>query len=336
MKIMITGGAGFIGSQIGWFLSNRGHEITLLDNMSYGHEDNLTIDGKQIGTFIEDDIRSEDFDKHVAGMDAVIHLAGIAPLPDCQTSPYWAYDNNVGGTLNVFESCRKNNISKVIFASTSAVYENCSNMPFVEEIVEKEPDLIYPMTKRNCEWICKSYSDNYGLDIVTLRFFNTYGPHQDFKRKHPPLMGYITKCLLENTNPTFHSDGHQKRDYIYVDDISRMVEIILSKDSLSGEVFNVSSGNSFSVRDIYEVYQEKFDINLPATFQEAEKFWDRYPELYEGSNPLSKDRLVKEVNKSSVGSYSKAEKILGWTPQVSLEDGIRACVDYAKKIKGSQ
>jgi UDP-glucose 4-epimerase len=330
MNVLITGGAGFIGSQIGWHLRQSGHTVTVLDNMSYGKDDNLKVNDEWVfDRFVRDDIRSERFAQHCEGMDVVIHLAGIAPLPDCQLHPRAAYDNNVLGTLNVLNSCRNTGVQKVIFSSTSAVYENCNTYPLVEDSVEKEPNLIYSMSKKACESICSSYVENYDMDIVTLRFFNVYGPHQDFKRKHPPLMGYITKCLMQDIEPKFFSDGNQKRDYVYVDDVIRMVELIMPRTDISGEIFNVCTGTAYSVREIYEKYQLAFGKTLLPSFNDSTKFWDKYPQLFEGDKPLSKERLIKEVDKYSLGSYNKAKELLGWEPQTSLQDGIQNCVKYA-------
>ena len=329
---MITGGAGFVGSQIGLHLRNSGHTVTLLDNMSYGKKDNLEVDSKKVyDKFILDDIRNTTFEEHCKGIDVVIHLAGIAPLPECQSAPIKAYDNNLLGTLNVLESCRKVGVKKIIFSSTSAVYENCEIYPLTEDKMEKEPDLIYSMSKRACELACQSYTQNYKMDITVLRFFNVYGPHQDFMRKQPPLMGYITKCLLGNMTPTFYSDGNQKRDYVYIEDIFRMVDLILDSSNSGGEIFNVCTNKAYSVKEIYDLYQKKFGIYREPVFEPSANFWDRYPELFEGTYPLSKKRLIKEVDKYSLGSYNKVKDILGWEPKISLEDGIEKCIAYAKK-----
>ena len=334
MNILITGGAGFIGSQLGAHFRALGHRVIIIDNMSYGKEDNLRINNEWVyDKFILDDIRSEKMPQYCQDADVVIHLAGIAPLPDCQLSPVFAYDNNVVGTLNVLEACRKENVKKVIFSSTSAVYENCTEYPLSEEGPKEPPDLIYSMSKRNCELLCSSYVENYNMDIVTLRFFNVYGPHQDFKRKQPPLMGYITKCLIDDVTPIFYSNGHQKRDYVYVDDVIGMIDTILSRNDISGETFNVCTNKAYSVREIYDIYQNAFDKSLSPKFNDSTKFWDKYPQLFEGQYPLSKNRLIKEVDKYSLGSYNKAKRLLDWEPKISLEVGIKNCVEYATKTK---
>lgn len=341
MKILITGGAGFVGSQVSWYFKQLGNEIWLLDNMSYGNMDNLVVDGKEVGHFfIEADIRDGDMDEWCEDIDVVIHLAGVAPLPDCQMNPMNAYDNNVVGTLNVLEACRKTNVKKVIFASTSAIYENCNAVPFVEWDIPTGPDLIYSMSKQACESICKAYVRNYGMDITMMRFFNVYGPHQDFRRKQPPLMGYIIKCMLEDKKPTFYSTGHQSRDYIYINDVARLMHMIIDGENadgepvnLAGQVFNACTGHAHSVREIYDMYQQEFEKQIEPSFDDSTKFWDKYPSLFEGSSPLNKERLVKEVNKHSLGSYKNANEILGWEPKVSMREGIAECVRYAKQLK---
>tara|TARA_Y100000310_G_scaffold343517_1_gene451566 strand:+ start:1489 stop:2502 length:1014 start_codon:yes stop_codon:yes gene_type:complete len=330
MNILITGGAGFVGSQVGHYLEERGHTIYLFDNMSYGHVDNLSIDGHPIGEFIRGDVREgcEDLLREKE-IEAVLHFAGVAPLPDCQSDPYNAIDNNVAGTARVLESCRLAGVKKIIFASTSAMYEKCKDTPFREYQIENPPDLIYAVTKLQCELLCQSYVKNYNMDIVSLRFFNVYGPHQDFKRKQPPLMGYIIKSLLNKEVPTFFSDGNQKRDYIYITDLANMVERVLGKDDLAGDIFNVCSAEVKSVKEIYALYQQEFGSHIDPVFSEPEHFWDKYESLFVEPYSLSKNRIVEEVNKFSVGSYQRARRKLGWEPRVSYEEGIKRCVAFA-------
>jgi nucleoside-diphosphate-sugar epimerase len=313
--------------------------------MSYGHEDNLVVDGEDVGhLFIEADVRDENMYEWCEGIDVVIHLAAVAPLPDCQMNPMYAYDNNVIGTLNTIEACRKNGVKKIVFASTSAIYENCKVVPFRECDDGIGPDLIYSMSKKACEDICKSYVKNYGMDITMMRFFNVYGPHQDFRRKHPPLMGYIVKCLLAD-DPTFYSDGNQSRDYIYIDDLARLMHMIVDgKDiegrsvNVAGSTINACTGKAYSVREIYDMYQQEFAKQIEPSFDDSTKFWDKYPSLFEDKYSLDKARLIKEVNKHSLGSYGTALDVLGWEPTVPMQEGITKCVRYAKHkaIKGAR
>ena len=182
----------------------------------------------------------------------------------------------------------------------------------------------------HCEMLCDNYVETYGMDIVCLRLFNVYGPHQDYRRKHPPLMGYIIKCLINNTTPIFFSDGEQRRDYIHVLDLARCFEKVLETDSISGEKFNVCTGKTLSVREIYSLFKKEFNSPLVPKFEESEKFWDKYESLFVGPYPLSKERVKEEVNKISIGSYDKAKSILGWSPQITPEQGVKDCVNFAK------
>ena len=330
-KILITGGAGFIGSQLGYQLYKKGHDIILLDNMSFGHEDNLTVNGEKFGEFILDDVRNKSIFKYFKDVDYVYHFAGIAPLPNCQSDPYEAISVNVAGTANVFEACRLNNIKRIIFASTSAIYENNKSTPF-KESDKTNPDLIYATTKLQCEHLCNSFSSVYNMDIVTLRFFNVYGPHQDFKRKHPPLTGYLIKSFMVGETPILHSDGYQKRDYVYIDDLINICDIVMTHNKAKGETFNVSSGYALSVRDIVSLISSNFSNPIKPIYQEASKFWDKYPELFKGKYPMKIKRLEEEVRKYSLGCPSKSEKMLGWKSLTPPEIGFKNSVEYAKNM----
>lgn len=330
-KILITGGAGFIGSQLGYSLHNKGHEVLLLDNMSFGHEDNLIIDGNKFGTFILDDIRNKSLFKHCKEVDYVFHFAGIAPLPNCQENPYEAVEINVAGTANVLEACRVNGVKRVIFASTSAIYENNNIFPCKEED-KTNPDLIYATTKLQCEHLCNAFTNSYNMEIVCLRFFNVYGPHQDFKRKQPPLIGYLIKEFMTGNTPILHSDGNQKRDYVYIDDLLDICNIVMLHKKAPGNTFNVSSGISISVKDIVNEISKNFQDTPIPKYRSADLFWEKYPSLFEGKYPLKIDRLNKEVNKYSKGCVLKSNKVLGWKAKTSLEKGFENTVKYAKKI----
>jgi UDP-glucose 4-epimerase len=330
-RILITGGAGFIGSQLGYKLHNEGNEVILLDNMSSGHKDNLTINGEKFGKFIMDDIRNNSLFDHLKNVDYVFHLAGIAPLPNCQENPYEAIDINVAGTANVLEASRVNGVKRVIFASTSAVYENNKITPF-KESDKINPDLIYATSKLQCEKLCNSFIKTYEMEIVILRFFNVYGPHQDFKRKQPPLIGYLIREFMKNNSPILHSDGNQKRDYIYIDDLIELCQIVMLHSKAPNEIFNVSSGEVISVKKIVDLISTNFKNTKPPIFREASKFWEKYPKLFKGKYPLKLERLESEVKKFSLGCPHKSKQILGWEAKTSFTDGFKNSVNYAKNM----
>jgi len=329
-KILITGGAGFIGSQLGYYLSNE-HDVYLLDNMSHGNEDNLEIRGEKFGTFIEADIRDKNFEKYTEGMDYVVHLAGLSSLPLCQSEPMYAMDVNVSGTANVLEACRISNVERVVFASTGAIYENNLEPPFREEDAV-EPFLVYPTSKYQAEKLCETYEICYGMDIVRLRFFNVYGPHQDFKRKQPPFTGYLLKQFLNKESISVFSDGEQRRDYVHIDDLTNLIEICMTHENAKNRVFNACSGNSYSVNEIAMTMMGLFNINVDMTYRDSKTYWDNYPTLHESSFPMRRLIVSDEVDKYCLGSTEKTEELLGWKAEVSLEEGLQTLVDYAKEI----
>ena len=217
MKILITGAAGFIGSQLAYRFFKRGEEVVILDNFSYGHMDNLEFPDK---SFADEILRMDIRDR--AGIesllkngdvDYVYNIAGVAPLPDCQIDPANAVDNNVTGFVNVLEMARRYGVKKVIQASTNAIYENEVVFPTVETDF-RQPTLIYPNTKYCAERFAQSFCDTYGMNVTCMRFANVYGPHIDCLRKQPPFVAYMIRELFYGRTPVFHSDGTQRRDYI--------------------------------------------------------------------------------------------------------------------------
>lgn len=329
MKVLITGGAGFIGSQLGYYLHQMGHEILLLDDLSFGVLDNLEIDGQKFGTFIQDDVRNATIFDHIKGVDVVYHFAAIAPLPVSQVDPGRGFSVNMAGWANVLEACRRAKTPKVILASTSAVYENSSLTPFKEHY-DINPHMTYSLTKKHAEELANAYIKLYNMDITILRFFNVYGPHHDFRRKSPPLIAYLIKCMMLNEVPILHSDGEQRRDYVYVDDVCLMCEMVLTHPYSKGQTFNVASNTVVSVTEIYHEIAELFKSNIQPIFRDPSLLWDKYPELELGYS-ISPFFITRETNKFSQGSYTKANMILGWEPQTSFKDGIAKTVEYAVK-----
>lgn len=229
MRILLTGAAGGIGSTLGHYLHKKGHQLTLVDNLRNGYSENLLISKKTFGDFYNQDIRDPQLvDKLIDLYDCIIHLAAITALPDCESDVIDTINTNVAGTANIMECARKWNVPHVIFASTSAIYENNKEQIFTENL-EVNPHLWYSLSKKMAEEVCESYRVNYGMSITTLRFFNVFGPRQDIHRNHPPLINYIVRELKNNDTPILHSNGEQKRDYIHVDDVVKLIDICLEK-----------------------------------------------------------------------------------------------------------
>jgi UDP-glucose 4-epimerase len=334
-KIVVTGGAGFIGSQLSKSFVDEGHDVLLLDNMSYGYLDNLVIDGKTFGRFLGVDICSPDLGKHFEGADCVFHFAGISALPVCQERPQYAMQVNVGGTANVLEAARLAGVRRVIFASTGAIYENNTDFP-TKESDPVYPALTYAVSKYQAEQLCNSYGALYGMEIVILRYFNVYGPHQDFMRLSPPLMSYLIRELLADRQPVLHSDGTQERDCIYVDDVNRLNRLCMEHPRAPGQIFNVGSGVATSVRKVYEIIARAMSSRIEPAYRPATKFWDAYPKLFESRYPLKPEVIEREVRKHSLADATKSREMLGWRAEVSIEEGLTRTAKYAMKLAGKK
>jgi len=332
-KILITGAAGFIGSQLAYRLWKEKNELILIDNFSYGSKDNLIFDDYDFtDEVINMDIRSKDGIAKILSkgdIDYIYHIAGIAPLPDCQMNPQEAVDVNVTGTVNILENARKFGVKKIIFASTNAIYENVNEFPTKEEGFQL-PTLIYPNTKYVAERFCESYCKTYDMNITCLRFANVYGPHIDCLRKQPPFVGYMIRELFYNRVPIFHSDGKQRRDYIYVDDLIDLA--ILAQNHKGFDCVNVCSNTNYSVNELYDIACEIMDKNIKADYITSDNYWNKYPDLYMGKYPIKNDILEHEVNKYSLCDNNYAKDKYGWKPKISIEEGLRNSIEYEIKL----
>lgn len=328
MKILLTGAAGGIGSTLGHYLFAKNHELTLVDNLRNGYIENLIINNQKFGNFIKIDICNSELSNVLIGKyDCIIHLAAITSLPDCEMNSMEAININVAGTVNILECARRWNVPHIIFSSTSAVYENNKEEVFTEDL-DVNPTLFYSLSKKMAEDICNSYRNNYGMNITTLRFFNVFGPRQDINRKNPPLINYIVKELKNGSIPILHSNGTQKRDYIHVDDVVRLVDICLDKKP--NDTFNVCTNTLISVNEILDCICEIFGSNIKPIYRDSSKLWDTYPELFKANYPLSKEIVSKETNKYSRGSYDKAKYLLDWTPNTDIKKLIKEITLHLK------
>jgi nucleoside-diphosphate-sugar epimerase len=260
-----------------------------------------------------------------AGVDCVFHLAGIAALPVCQGDPREAYDVNVAGTGAVLEAARRAGVRRVVFASTSAVYERTTSALLREDDVIA-PDLVYACTKQAAEALCSGYALNYGLDIVVCRFFNVFGPHQDVLRASPPFTSYVARELAHDRSPVLYNDRTDvRRDYVHVSDVVGLLgRIMRDGASHAADVFNVCSGVGHSVPELYDAFRTVSGKSIDATYRDPAEFWNRYPMLFAGTHPLSRQRVIEEVYKTAVGSNAKAREAFGWEPQLDLVAGARS------------
>ena len=235
------------------------------------------------------------------------------------------------GTIKICENIKKYGSGGIVFASTSAIYENNKEYPFFEDQFV-DPHLIYSQTKQFSEKYLESMFKAYKVPYMALRFFNVIGPYQNYKRKSPPLVNYIVRELLNDRQPILHSDGKQERDYVSVHDVCNALasSITLLKDN-SG-IYNICSGELFSVSGLFEIIKMNVGSSLRPIFRESKKLWNEYTEQNEYKYPIDPMIIERETNKLSFGNSDKFKKVSGWEPKMKISDAIQEIIEISKKV----
>ena len=249
-SVLVTGGAGFIGSHLVPRLLELGHSVTVLDNLSTGKLENLdgVLDHPKF-VFQRGDIRDKTIPNEVFdGVDSVIHLAALIDISASVADPIQNHEVNVDGTFNMLHAAIKHNVKKFVFASSTAVYGDAKTLPLQENIA-LHPISPYAASKVAGEAYCSAFASCFGLETIVLRFFNIYGPRSE----NSPYSGVITKFLqkiIKGEVLTIDGDGEQTRDFIHVSDIVKAVILALEQEGLKGEVFNVCTGVPTSINQL--------------------------------------------------------------------------------------
>lgn len=306
---LVTGGAGFIGSHIVDRLVENGFEVTVLDDLSSGQMENIADHtGKNGFHFVEGDIRDrETVNKAVQGVDVVFHEAAFVSGPQSVEHPQLTNDVNVNGTLNLLEASVKFDLKRFLYASSAAVYGEQESLPIAEDAT-LNPMSPYAASKLAAEFYVESYHRTYGLDAVCLRYFNVYGPRQ----RYGPYAAVITTFvdqLMKNKRPAIHGDGGQTRDFINVEDVVN-ANMLAMKNGCSGEIFNVASGSPLTINKLFKILQDLMDKK-------------QINPVYDAPRPFD----IRE----SCGDISKAKKVLGFKPKVSVEKGLLGFIEFQKE-----
>lgn len=307
---LVTGGAGFIGSHLTAALLARGDRVRVLDNFSTGRRENLAGLAGPL-TIIEGDLR----DPHrvaeaVRGVDFVFHQAAMISVPQSMLDPQTCFDVNVRGTLTLLEAARQASVSQVVFASSCAVYGNSKELP-LREITPLAPLSPYAASKQVIEIDAGMYTRAYDLPVVSLRYFNVFGPRQSPDSDYAAVIPIFVRRLLSGQPPTVHGDGHQKRDFVFVADVVRANLLAAESQDAPGGVFNVCGGKETSLLDLLETLSEILPGAPPPQFTPP-----RPGDIYR-----------------SLGDPAHAAQVLGFHTQVSLAEGLAQTVEWMKRVK---
>jgi len=299
MRYLVTGGAGFIGSNTVDELVRRGHGVVVLDDLSSGKEDNLAEVRSKI-TFMKGSITDiEVVQKAMVQADYVIHLAARTSVPRSVKDPVDTNRINVDGTLNVLVAARDNKVKRVVFAASSSAYGDTPTLPKSEDM-QPVPISPYGVTKYVGELYAQTFGRCYGLENVCLRYFNIFGPRQDPDSPYSGVLSRFSAAFLESTPPVVFGDGEQTRDFTYVDNAVQANILACEAPSASGRTFNVGTGSSVSLNQVLLMLQKASGKTLETKYEPAREGDIR--------DSLADIRLAKEF--------------LGYEPAVLFDEGL--------------
>ncbi len=298
MNILITGGAGFIGSRIATQLISAGHTVTIFDNLSTGAKSNVPGQAKLILADLRD---AAAVDAAVQGQDAVVHLAAQAIVPESVADPRKAFDINLLGGQNLLDAMRAHGVNRLVHSSTAAVYGTPTKIPIAEDD-PKIPINPYGATKYAFEQLLHAYHTCYGFNVIMFRYFNPYGPTEIHDPETHAIPNFIRAALARKPIPLYWN-GQQTRDFFFVEDIARAHVMGLEKDGF--HAYNLGSGTGYVVRDVVNKISEI--AGLPITTKDL------------GQRAGDPPRLLADI--------TKVQKELGWKPEISLEDGLRLTIE---------
>ncbi|MBV9295775.1 MAG: SDR family oxidoreductase [Acidobacteriaceae bacterium] len=304
-RYVVTGGAGFIGSALVRVLLARGHRVHVIDNLSTGNLDNLEEVADEI-TVHEIDIR--DYDRLapvIAGAARVFHLAAIPSVPKSIQHPVPSHDANINGTFNVLRAAVEGKAGRVIYAGSSSAYGETEKLPKSEGMAV-EPKSPYAVQKLLGEYYATAFSECYGLETVSLRFFNVFGPRQDPSSPYSGVLSIFLKCLLERRRPTIFGDGEQSRDFTYVEDVVDLMLKASEAPGISGKRFNAGNGNRYTLNETWALLQRLEGVDLPAIYA---------------------PRRPGDVSHSQADTTA-AVRELGHKPRFTLEEGLRLTLQW--------
>ena len=303
---LVTGAAGFIGSNLAEALLDRGYRVRGVDDFATGRRSNLEpLSPREDFSFREADIRDADaMADAVADVDYLFHQAAVASVPRSVEDPVATTDANCTGTATVLDAARRADVDTAVVASSSSVYGASEELPKVETM-PATPESPYALSKYFTEELALQFSDFYDINTVALRYFNIFGPRQDPEGEYAAVIPKFVSLMLDGDRPVIFGDGEQSRDFTYVDNAVE-ANVLAAEGDVTGEAFNVGTGGRVTVNELVDALNETLDTDL---------------------DPIHNDPRPGDVRHSHA-DVSKAAELLGYEPEVGFEAGLRRTVKY--------
>ena len=307
MKILVTGGAGFIGTHVNKLLLDQGHEVSVIDDLSKGHKDAINPRVNFIEGTLLDQKKLENI---LPGIDGVIHMASFIEVGESVKKPVEFVENNIFGTAKLLEAMRKTGVKKIIFSSSACVYGKPSKIPITEEDPLSQQENPYGLTKVSMEQLCILYHTLHNFDVTILRYFNPYGPGEMHNPETHAIPNFIKAALSKKSIPLYWK-GEQIRDFIYIDDLAEAHILPLSQNGL--HIYNVGTQTGSKIIDVVKKIFEILGYEVPIE-DKGERKGD-----------------VSEL----VASSQKIKSELGWESKTNLDEGLSKTIDFFRSHPSS-
>lgn len=302
---LVTGGSGFIGSHIIEALLNKGEKVKAIDNFSTGNKENLKAIINDI-ELIEGDITDDQVLKQaIKGVDIIFHQAAVPSVPKSIKDPIKSNHVNVSGTLQLLHTAMENGVSRFIYAASSSAYGNSTILPKQEDMIAT-PLSPYAVSKYTGELYCKVFYEIYGLETISLRYFNVFGPKQDADAEYAAVIPKFIQSILVNQLPTIYGDGTQSRDFTYIENVVSANLLAAQASQLSGEVINVGSGKSIDLNNLVTRISRIVGKQI---------------------KPVYAEKRQGDVE-HSLADIQRAYKLIGYKPIISFEEGLRKTIKW--------
>jgi len=307
MKYLVTGGAGFIGSNIVSELLKQGQQVVVLDNFATGKRENiLPLMKNENLTMIEGDLRSFHIVRSaVKGVDYILHQGALPSVPRSINDPITSNDVNILGMLNILEAAKEFGVKRVVVASSSSIYGNSESLPKVETM-PINPMSPYALTKYAQERYCQIFSQIYGLETVALRYFNVFGPRQDPTSQYSAVIPKFIRLIMADKEPVIYGDGSQSRDFTFVENNVWANIQACTAPKAAGEVINIACGERYTLIELVQMINEILGKNIEPKFET-----DRAGDV-----------------KHSLAGIEKAKELLSYEVRVDFREGLKRTVEY--------